>query len=170
MVIPSRSLLRPADAVSFRGVNPSARKLVWLLRAVGCLDLLALLAVAMPSEWHVQAHASLGLGAMPDSPIVVYLARSASALYAVYGALLLFLSTDVVRHRPVIRFLAWAAQAHALVLVGIDWFAGLPLWWLLAEGVGYAGWAALALWWSRDLAATEPHPSAPGSGEQGAVS
>lgn len=130
-------------------MNPPARKLVWLLRAIGCLDLLALLAVFMPPEWHLRAHVAAGLGALPDAPIVVYLARSASALYALYGALLLFLSTDVARFRPVIRFLAWAAQVHAAVLMGIDWFAGLPAWWLLAEGVGYAGWAGLTLWWSR---------------------
>lgn len=130
-------------------MNRPEQKLVWLLRLIGCLDLLALLAVAMPAEWHARAHASLSLGAMPDSPIVVYLARSASALYALFGALLLFLSSDVLRYRSVIRFLALAAQVHAVVLVGIDWFAGLPLWWLLAEGIGYAGWAGLALWWSR---------------------
>ncbi len=130
-------------------MNRPAWKLAWLLRAVGALDLLSLLAVVMPREWHDRAHALAGLGALPESPIVIYLARSASALYAVYGALLLFLASDVIRHRPVIRFLAWAAQVHALVLVGIDWSAGLPVWWLLAEGLGYAGWAGLALWWSR---------------------
>ncbi len=116
---------------------------------MGALDLLSLLAVVMPREWHDRAHTLAGLGALPESPIVIYLARSASALYAVYGALLLFLASDVIRHRPVIRFLAWAAQVHALILVGIDWSAGLPVWWLLAEGLGYAGWAGLALWWSR---------------------
>ena len=145
---------RPGNAGSLWSVNPAARKLTWLLRAIGLFDLLSLLAVFMPRQWHDWAHGFAGLGAMPESPIVIYLARSASALYALYGALLLFLATDVRRHRPVIRFLAWAAQVHALLLVGIDWSAGLPLWWLLAEGVGYAGWAALALWWSRPTTIT----------------
>lgn len=121
---------------------------------------MSLVAVFMPRGWHERVHTFAGLGALPESPIVIYLARSASALYAVYGALLLFLATDCVRHRPVIRFLAWAAQVHALVLVGIDWSAGLPAWWLVAEGAGYAGWAGLALWWSRPGAGLQERPDA----------
>ena len=86
------------------------RKLAWLLRAIGLLDLCALVAVLMPREWHGRAHEAAGLGVIPDAPIVLYLTRSASSLYALYGALLLFLSADVARHLAVIRFLALAAQ------------------------------------------------------------
>jgi hypothetical protein len=127
-------------------VNRPDRTLAWLLRAIGVLDLAALAAVFMPASWHDHLHAGVGLGALPHSPVVLYLARSASALYAVYGALLLFLSCDVVRYRPVIRFLVRIAFVHAAVLVGIDINAGLPAWWAIAEGAGYAGWAGAAAW------------------------
>ena len=110
------------------------------------LDLAALTAVFMPASWHDHFHAVAGLGALPHLPVVLYLARSASALYAVFGALLLFLSRDVVRYLPVIRFLVRIALVHAVVLVGIDLNAGLPIWWAVAEGGGYAGWAGVAMW------------------------
>ena len=126
-------------------VNRPERTLSWLLRAIGVLDLAALAAVFMPAAWHDHLHAGVGLGALPHSPVVLYLARSASALYAVYGALLVFLSSDVVRYLPVIRFLVRIALIHAAVLVGIDINAGLPAWWAIAEGAGYAGWALAAM-------------------------
>jgi len=125
-------------------VNRPERTLAWLLRAIGALDLAALVAVFMPASWHDHFHAGAGLGSLPHLPVVLYLARSASALYAVYGALLLFLSFDVVRYLPVIRFLVRIALIHAAVLVGIDINAGLPPWWAAAEGAGYAGWAIAA--------------------------
>lgn len=127
-------------------VNRPDQTLSWLLRVVGVLDLAALVAVFMPASWHDRFHASAGLGALPHLPVVLYLARSASALYAVYGALLLFLSSDVGRYLPVIRFLVRIALVHAAMLVGIDINAGLPAWWAIAEGVGYAGWAGVAMW------------------------
>jgi hypothetical protein len=105
------------------------RALAWLLRAVGVLDLCAL-----------------------DAPIVSYLTRSASSLYALYGALLLYLASDVVRYLGVVRFLALAAQAHALVLVVIDLNAGLPPWWIAAEGTVYLGWSGAVLWLVRRTA------------------
>ena len=128
------------------------RALAWLLRAVGTLDLCALVAVLMPRDWHARVHALAGLGAIPDAPIVSYLTRSASSLYALYGALLLYLASDVVRHLGVVRFLALAAQAHALVLVVIDINAGLPAWWIVAEGSVYLGWSGMVLWLVRRTA------------------
>jgi len=138
-------------------VKSPERTLAWLLRAVGALDLLSLLAVVMPRSWHDWAHQGAGLGPLPDGAIVFYLTRSASALYALYGALLLFLSRDVVRHLPVIRFLAVAAQVHAVVLMAIDVAAGLPRWWVLAEGLGYSAWSLAVLWLVRRVA--NPSPS-----------
>lgn len=127
-------------------VNRPDQKLAWLLRAIGLLDLAALVAVFMPASWHEHFHAGAGLGALPHLPVVLYLARSASALYAVYGALLIFLSRDVVRYLPVIQFLVRVAFIHAGLLVAIDLHSGLPTWWALSEGLGYAGWATAAGW------------------------
>ncbi len=128
------------------------RKLAWLLRAIGLLDLAALAAVFMPASWHDHLHAGAGLGPLPQVPVVFYLARSASALYALFGALLLFLSSNVIRYLPVIRFLSRIALIHAALLVAIDRVAGLPTWWAAAEGLGYASWAVAAGWLASKVA------------------
>ena len=106
-------LVHPSD-------SKSEQHLAILLRGVGCLDLLALLAVVMPRHWMDVAHKFVGLGTFPDGPIVGYLARSTSALYALHGAMVLFMSFDVARHARLIRFMAVAALVHGAVILGID--------------------------------------------------
>ena len=82
------------------------RWLKLLLRAAGGLMLLATLALFMPTRWMEICHERLGLGAFPDQPIVEYLARTTSALYALLGALLLLASCDVKRYARVITVVA----------------------------------------------------------------
>jgi hypothetical protein len=117
-----------------------------LLRAVGCLDLLALLAVVMPRHWMAVAHKFVGLGALPEGPIVGYLARSASALYALHGAMVLFISFDVVRYERLIRLMAVAALVHGVVIFGIDLAEGMPALWRCGEGPAFAATGVLVLW------------------------
>ena len=120
-----------------------------VLRALGVLDLCALGAVVLPLRWMAVAHAWLGLGAMPQGPLVGYLARSASVLYALHGALVLFLSFDVRRYWGLITFLAALAVLHGAVMLGIDLAEGMPVWWTAVEGLGFAatgGVVLLAQW------------------------
>jgi hypothetical protein len=124
---------------------PADRPLVFVLRLLGLIDLAALLAVVMPEAWMAATHHALGLGELPPAPLVGYLARSASALYAVHGALLIFVSFDVPRYRPLIAFLAWTALVHGGVLVAIDAAAAMPWWWTLLEGPLYILLAAIVL-------------------------
>lgn len=123
--------------------------LVVVLRFFGVMDLLALLAVFLPLEWMARTHAWLGLGDLPREPIVGYLTRSASALYALHGATILFVSFDTRRHARLITFLAGVALVHGTVLFGIDVGVGMPLWWTLLEGSAIAatGFAVLLLQW-----------------------
>jgi hypothetical protein len=79
-------------------------------------------------------HQWLGLGPLPAEPIVAYLARSTSLFYALLGGLMWLVSFDLERHRTVINFLGYAMLVFGLMLFGIDWQAGLPLWWMLYEG------------------------------------
>jgi hypothetical protein len=102
----------------------------------GAIDMLALGAVVMPFAWMQAAHAWLGLGTMPDAPIVEYLARHTSLWYAAHAATFLYLATDVPRFRPVIRFLGWLGLAFVAVLGFINAASGLPLWWVIQEPVG----------------------------------
>lgn len=124
--------------------------LKWLLRLSGGVELLALPFILFPLPWMMEVHEKLlGLGRMPVEPIVEYLARSLSALYAVHGAVLFFVSFDVNRYRPLIRFLGGLHLLLGATVVGIDWVSGLPWWWVLGEGPGIAAGGALLLAFSR---------------------
>jgi hypothetical protein len=115
--------------------------LVALLRIGGVSGLFALVAVFMPVSWMVAAHRWLGLGEMPTSPVVEYLARSLSAFYALLGALCLVVASDLERYRPLVRFLAAAVVLMGVVFTGVDLAAGMPLWWTAFEGLRGACWA-----------------------------
>ena len=105
-----------------------------VLRWEGTVSLLALGAVVMPFSWMDAAHQWLGLGRLPDQPVVGYLARSVSALYALVGGLLWALSFDLQRNRPTLCFLGVSIVIFGAMLFGIDWVAGLPVWWRFWEG------------------------------------
>ncbi len=126
-------------------MSSDRRLLVIVLRALGLLDLLALVAVAMPHAWMSAAHGWVGLGPLPQQPIIAYLTRSASALYALHGAMVLFVSFDVGRYLPLIRFLAIAALVHGAVMLGIDVAAGMPALWTLIEPPCFAASGAIVL-------------------------
>lgn len=117
-----------------------------LLQLLGIIDLLALVAVVMPLEWMSQIHASCGMGPLPEGRIVGYLARTTSALYALHGALILFISIDIDRYRPLIRFLAYAAVAHGTILLGIDLSHGMPWFWTVLEAPIFATIGVIVCW------------------------
>ncbi len=110
------------------------RILAVLLRLVGALMLLALPAVVMPTAWMDGCHRALGLGPLPAGPIVEYLTRSISFLYAIHGGLLLVIASDLRRNLGVLVYLAAASMAFGAALVAIDLYAGLPVWWVVTEG------------------------------------
>lgn len=120
-----------------------------LLRAIGTLDLLAFAAVFMPEGWMAATHAWLGMGDFPRAPVVDYLSRSASLMYAQHGAVFLFLSRDVRHYRPLIRLMAWIAIASGIIMLAIDLLAPVPLFWTVIEGPGYVFLAGLVLTFQR---------------------
>lgn len=115
-------------------MNPLERILTLYLRIAASLMLLALPFILIPHAWMDALHARLGLGTLPDIPIIRYLTRSASALYGLHGALLLYLSFDVRRHLPVLTCLAWLGLGFGTVMIGVDLAAGLPAHWTWREG------------------------------------
>jgi hypothetical protein len=110
------------------------RILVWLLRVSGAMTLTALGAVFMPYEWMNLIHQRLGMGDLPNMPIVGYLTRSVSALYALHGALLIFVPLDGHRYLPIVRFLGWAGVVMGVLLFGLDRAVGMPVPWANREG------------------------------------
>jgi hypothetical protein len=113
----------------------AAKMLGLMLRVFGILMTAALIAVVMPFAWMQETHRDLlGIGNMPDGPIVEYLARSLSLFYALHGALLFFLARDISRFLPVIQCLALLGIAFGTVILFLDIAVGMPAHWILGEG------------------------------------
>ena len=122
------------DGHGWLAMTKSDKVLVFLLRLVGVGSLFALIPVLMPMSWMVATHRWLGLGEMPTDPVVEYLARDLSAFYALVGALLLVMASDLERYRPLVRFFALAFIVLSILFTGVDLAAGMPWWWSASEG------------------------------------
>ena len=129
----------------------AAQIVVWSLRIFGGVDLLATVAFFMPTSWMRLGHELCGLGPFPDGPIPVYLARATSLLWAMHGALLLYLSCNVDRYVAVVRFVARVTVVSGVLLLGLALTTGLPLWWAFLEGPVFAATGLWYLWWLRRL-------------------
>jgi hypothetical protein len=106
-----------------------------ILNACGALTLLALPAVFLPQSAMDSFHRQLGLGRLPEGPIVQYMARSLAALYAAFGSMTLVLAYDVKRFAPLVTWWGIAALVLGVLLIGIDLTAGMPTQWMLGEVV-----------------------------------
>ena len=132
-------------------MKKSDKVLVFLLRLVGVDSLFALIPVLMPMSWMVATHRWLGLGDMPTDPVVEYLARDLSAFYALVGALLLVMASDLERYRPLVRFFALALIVLSILFTGVDLAAGMPWWWTASEGPGGVVFGALLFYLARPV-------------------
>jgi len=121
----------------------SAGILRFLLRYMGSVCLLALIAVFMPYHWMNAAHDWLGMGTLPKEPIVGYLTRSLSLVYALLGAFMWMCSFDLPRYRPIILFLGIVFIVFGVGVSIIDIAEGLPTHWKLAEGPIVVFWGVL---------------------------
>jgi hypothetical protein len=108
--------------------------LVFLLRFAGAITATAFLAMFLPVDWMASTHERLGLGEFPRTPIVDYLTRTVAALYGFHGVLLLIVSTDPIRYRTIVWFVAAMNVIFGAIVLTVDLRAGLPLWWTLIEG------------------------------------
>lgn len=116
-----------------------------VLRLIGAVDCLAVVAVLMPRSLIESVSLRLGFASFPPGPLPEYLARSTSLLYALHGALLLYVAGDVVRNWGLIRWLGVLAIIHGTLMLAIDLHLGMPLWWCLAEGPIFAASGLLLL-------------------------
>ena len=123
------------------------RLLVWLLRLSGAVEILAFIAVVMPRSWMEVSHEWLGMGTMPDGPLVMFMIRQASYAYGMHGVSLWILASDVVRFRPLIIFNGVAFLLAAPVFFLIDYTTGVPFWWTIFDSLacGSTGIALLLL-------------------------
>jgi len=133
-------------------MTPSVRLrlVIVLLRLAGAITASAFLAMLLPVEWMAWTHRALGLGEFPRAPVVDYLARSIAALYGFHGVLLLVVSSDPVRYRAIVRYLAVMNGLFGAIVAAIDVYAGMPLFWTLGEGPPIAAFGVVLGWLSRE--------------------
>ena len=115
-------------------MNRYERILVLLLRFDGLIMLAALLPSMMPFAWMKEIHRCLGMGELDDGPIIGYLTRSLAIMYAMHGALLFFVSWDIRRYLPVVKFVAVLSIFFGLSLTALDVVVGMPMFWTICEG------------------------------------
>ena len=108
-------------------------RLVLVLRATAVLLLLAFVGAALPESWMKAVYERGVLGPWPGGALLVYLARVVSILYGFHGLLALYLSFDVRRYLPLIRFMALVGFLLAPVMFAVVWTAGLPTVWAVSE-------------------------------------
>jgi hypothetical protein len=128
--------------------------LVFLLRLGGTMTVLAFPTMLLPPDWMAATHRWLGMGDLPDAPVVNYLARSVSAFYGFHGVLLFLISTDPVRYRPFVVYVGWMNVTLGAMLLLIDLHAGMPGWWTAFEGPGVVVLGVVILYLSRAISAT----------------
>jgi len=122
------------------------KTLVGVLRFAAVLLMVAFGAIVMPFEWMAAIPRFLGLGDLPNTPLIGYLTRSLSALYATHGLLLFYISRDVRRYLPLIRFLAVVGIGFGSGMIVLDTAVGLPLSWTVGEGPFIIVMGVLELW------------------------
>lgn len=115
-------------------MNRCEKALLFLLRLEAIVLLTALIPALMPFAWMKDIHRSLGMGELPDGPVIGYLTRSLSLMYAMFGAVLLFVSLDLRRYLPVVKLIAVLGIAFGLWMAALDIAVGMPLPWIAAEG------------------------------------
>ncbi len=122
------------------------RALLWLMRLDAAVVLCAVPCALLPFAWMDAVHRDwLGLGPLHDSPITRYMARSLSLVYAMHGAIVLAVTLDWARYRPLARVLAWFHVALGCGLFAVDMNAGLPWWWTAGEGPGLVAFGFVKL-------------------------
>lgn len=119
--------------------------LLWIIRFNAAILLCAAPCALLPFAWMDTVHGWLGLGPLPDAVITRYLTRSLSLVYAMHGAVLLFVTLDWARYRPLVPVLAWLHVALGGTILLVDLDAGVPWWWAASEGPGLIGYAAFVL-------------------------
>ena len=112
----------------------SEKILTWLLRVNGFLACLAIIAVVMPTSWMDAGSRAAGVGSFPDTVLTQYMARSLSALYALLGALVLYIAVDVRKNRDLIIAVGWLTIVLGVALTAVDFRVGMPMSWTLIEG------------------------------------
>ncbi|HEV2765644.1 MAG TPA: hypothetical protein VGV38_21855 [Pyrinomonadaceae bacterium] len=118
-----------------------------LLRLLGAVELLAFVSVVMPRSWMEAGHEWLGMGELPQGPLLMFMIRQASYAYGMHGVSMFVLARDVERFRPLVVLNGVAFLLAAPVFFLIDYTTGMPWFWTAFDtlGCGFFGAALLRL-------------------------
>ena len=131
-----------------------------LIGVVGAGLMLATVAVFFPVSVMATLHQWLGLGDFPDAPITIYLARSTSLLYAMHGAVMFYVAWHFDRCQLLVPLLGWLHVVLGTCMIGVDLNAGMPLYWIVGEGLPIALTGGAILWlYSRSPSTSNSHSS-----------
>lgn len=116
-----------------------------VLIADGIAELFAVVAIFLPLATMGRIHSAMGLGPLPQGPVVEYMARSLSIMYAIHGGLFILAATDLRRYSGLISYLGWTLLLLGLLVIGIDFQADMPRFWTWGEGPFTVGVAIVVL-------------------------
>lgn len=125
-----------------------------LLGLIGATLLVATVPVFFPLSWMAYLHQVLGLGEMPTEPLVEYLARSTSMLYALHGAIVLAVAFRFRQLHALVPLIILLHMLMGVAITLIDLAAPMPWYWTLGEGPGIVFGALLTagLWKASQIA------------------
>jgi hypothetical protein len=133
------------------------RLLLFLLRFNAAILLCAAPCAMLPFAWMDTVHREwLGLGSLPDAVITRYLTHSLSLVYAMHGVVVLTVTRNWQRYRPLVPVLAWLHIAFGCGMLAVDLDAGVPWWWAMSEGPSLAGFGIVKLLLYRRASRGEP--------------
>jgi len=122
-----------------------------LLRFDAILLLTAVVPAIMPFAWMQAIHQSMGMGELASGPLMGYLTRSLSLMYALHGALELFVSFDIRYYLPLVRFIAAVGALFGIWMTALDILVGVPLLWIISEGPFIFLLFSIMLWLTRHV-------------------
>jgi hypothetical protein len=108
--------------------------LFWLLIVMGGLAALAVVPMVMPTDWMEATNDWLGLDPFPRSTLTEYLTRSLSAVYALFGAFVIYIALDLRRYLELVVFMGWLTMLLGAALTVLDFAIGMPASWSWGEG------------------------------------
>ena len=110
------------------------KTLIIILRISGLMLITAFIAVFLPYETMARIHHLMGLGKLPQIPILDYLARSVSFFYGMHGVIILYISFNLMRYLQFLKLFCYLGFAFGIAIFFIDITAPMPTYWSFGEG------------------------------------
>ncbi len=131
------------------GAQKAERILKWLLVILGGMAATAVVPLVMPFAWMQRVNDALGLAPLADTPLIQYLTRSLSGVYALFGVLTIYIGLDVRRYRRLIVVIGWLTCLLGVALTVVDFAVGMPPSWSWGEGPPTVLVAGAMIWLAR---------------------